>query len=141
MGKILAIIGVVLIAWWIFKIIYSILKNPVIQSRKFDGLNWNEPVLLKNDVETKSEFEWIVFNFVQQKLSHGYTMTKNALDLGGAIRIAGRNSIYRAKENSIYEYGAVYYTSVKSGENSIIVVLIWKDKGWTYDDGYEFTLQ
>ena len=138
MLKVIGIIIGILIILWILKVIRSVRTNPVIQSRKFDDLNWNEPVLIKNGVETNSEFQDIVSDFVQRKLSEGYKITKNASDIGGAIRIAGRNSIYRARQNPRYQPGEVYYTSVESGESTIIFVLIWIDKGWTYDDGYEF---
>lgn len=138
MLKTIGIIVVILIIWWIIKVIYSIHKNPVIQSRKFDDLDWSEPVLLKSGVEIKTEFINIVSAFVQKKISEGYKITKNASALGDAIRIAGRNSIYHARQNPWYQHGEVYYTSVKSEENGIIVVLIWIDKGLTYDDGYEF---
>ena len=123
----LIILGVIIL----IIIIKSFVRKSVVKS-----LNWNNPILLGNNVQTNTEFRQIVLEDMDSKIKNGAKVIKEGNEIPGYLSVDGRNSIY-TNASPRYQVGQVYSASAYSGSNSYFIVYIWIDKGFTYDIPYE----
>jgi hypothetical protein len=120
-------------------VVFNLMKSGV-RKTAINSLNWENPVLLGDDIQSSTEFRQIVLDDMNAKIAKGAEVIKEGKEIPGYLSVDGRNSIYH-NASPHYQVGQVYSTSSRSGLNSYFIVYIWINEGITYDAPYEVRYQ